>query len=193
MSEPKDLPRIVTERLVLRLPTVTDIPEIISYFKENESHLAPFEPQKPEGFYTDDSWKDRIAKHREAFLSDQAVRLYLFDAENDKDVLGTLEFSQISRGPLQACYLGYGISKKCEGKGLMHEGVSAAIHYAFRELNLHRIMANHLPDNERSARLLKRLGFQRECLAKDYLHINGEWRDHVLNSLHNVEWLPIPT
>jgi [ribosomal protein S5]-alanine N-acetyltransferase len=112
----------------------------------------------------------------------------MFDRTNENNVIGSMEFSQISRGPFQACYFGYGISKDYQGKGLMFEAGEAAIKYAFEELNLHRIMANHLPENERSAKLLKRLEFQVECVAKDYLNINGVWRDHVLNSLHNPNW-----
>jgi ribosomal-protein-alanine N-acetyltransferase len=184
----RELPRISTKNLILRLPELKDIPAILRYFKENEAHLSPFDPKKPDDFYTESFWKERIPKHLEAFRADQAIRLYLFDAKNDEEVVGTLELSQISRGPFQACYLGYGIAKKYEGKGFMHEGVSAAIVYAFDSLNLHRIMANHLPDNDRSARLLQRLGFVRECVAKDYLRIDGKWRDHVLNSLTNSHW-----
>lgn len=183
-----DLPKINSRNLILRLPELKDIPAILTYFKENEAHLSPFDPKKPIDFYAESFWEKRIPKYHEAFRSDQAVHLYLFDAKSDKEVIGTLEFSQISRGPFQACYLGYGIAKKYEGKGLMHEGVEAAISYAFGGLNLHRIMANHLPDNERSARLLQKLGFIKECVAKDYLRIKGEWRDHVLNSLTNSRW-----
>ncbi|MEK6579500.1 MAG: 30S ribosomal protein S5 alanine N-acetyltransferase, partial [Bdellovibrionota bacterium] len=36
--------------------------------------------------------------------------------------------------------------------------------------------------------ILKRLGFETEGLAKDYLFIGGRWRDHVLNSLTNPNW-----
>lgn len=50
------------------------------------------------------------------------------------------------------------------------------------ELKLNRIMANYLPDNQRSAGLLARLGFAQEGLAKRYLKINGHWRDHVLTA-----------
>jgi ribosomal-protein-alanine N-acetyltransferase len=165
-----------------------DIPEIIKYFTENETHLAPFDPNKPDGFYDAPFWLDRIPKHEQEFFADRAVRLFLFDLENNKTVLGGIGFSQISRGPFQACYLGYGISKKYEGKGMMYEALRAATLYAFHALNIHRIMANHMPENKRSASLLNRLGFQQECVAKEYLRINGAWRDHVLNSLHNPEW-----
>jgi len=180
--------RIQTQNLILRLPELTDVPEILRYFKENESHLSAFDPKKPDGFYTESFWQTKILKHHEAFHADQSVRLYLFNSKNNTEILGTLEFSQIVRGPFQACYLGYGIAKKYEGKGLMYEGIKAAIDYAFGDLNLHRIMANHLPDNHRSAKLLQRLGFVRECVAQRYLRINGSWRDHVLNSLTNESW-----
>jgi ribosomal-protein-alanine N-acetyltransferase len=46
-------------------------------------------------------------------------------------------------------------------------------------------MANYIPTNERSGLLLKRLGFAVEGYARDYLLINGQWRDHVLTALTN--------
>ena len=55
----------------------------------------------------------------------------------------------------------------------------------FQELRMHRIMANYLPTNERSGSLLRRLGFKVEGYARDYIYINGAWRDHILTSLVN--------
>ncbi|WP_311666215.1 GNAT family N-acetyltransferase [Paraburkholderia sp. WSM4177] len=40
-------------------------------------------------------------------------------------------------------------------------------------LQLHRVMANYRPDNLRSARLLERLGFENEGLARAYLKTDG--------------------
>ena len=48
-------------------------------------------------------------------------------------------------------------------------------------------MANHLPRNERSARLLARLGFEREGYARRYLQIAGVWEDHVLTALSRAD------
>ncbi len=70
----------------------------------------------------------------------------------------------------------------------MTEGLRAAIEFVFKKLNFHRVMANHLPENTRSEALLKRLGFEREGYAREYLFLNGAWRDHVLNSLVNPNW-----
>jgi ribosomal-protein-alanine N-acetyltransferase len=65
----------------------------------------------------------------------------------------------------------------------MFEALQASIAYMFHEQDLHRIMANHVPENVRSAALLQRLGFEREGYAREYLKINGIWRDHVLTAL----------
>ncbi len=61
------------------------------------------------------------------------------------------------------------------------------IRYAFEDLRLHRIMANYVPHNQRSAHLLRRLGFVQEGYAKEYLKIAGRWQDHVLTALTNPE------
>jgi ribosomal-protein-alanine N-acetyltransferase len=42
-----------------------------------------------------------------------------------------------------------------------------------------------VPTNERSAALLRRLGFVVEGYARDYLFIGGKFRDHILTSLTN--------
>ncbi len=62
------------------------------------------------------------------------------------------------------------------------EVLESAIDYVFTEVGLHRIMAAYVPKNERSARLLMRLGFEREGYAKRYLKIAGRWEDHILTA-----------
>ena len=104
------------------------------------------------------------------------------------EVVGTCNFTQIAKGPWRACVLGYQIARRHEGRGLMREALSATIDYAFRDMRLHRVMANYRPENARSARLLERLGFVREGFARDYLFIDGAWRDHVLTSKTNPEF-----
>ena len=88
---------------------------------------------------------------------------------------------------MQACYLGYSIDKMLEGQGIMREILEAGIAYIFDEFKLHRIMANYIPNNERSGQLLRSLGFEEEGLAKFYLKIAGSWQDHVLTSKLNPE------
>ncbi|MGF6790205.1 RimJ/RimL family protein N-acetyltransferase [Paraburkholderia sp. 35.1] len=51
--------------------------------------------------------------------------------------------------------------------------MSNAIDHVFSTLQLHRVTANYRPDNLRSARLLERLGFENEGLARAYPKIDG--------------------
>lgn len=180
-------PQLRTDRLLLRLPELEDVPAILSFHHENAAHFAPTDPPKPAGFETEGFWRERMPLLQAAWEAEQSLNLHLF-FPGSPELVGTASFSQMFRGPFQACYLGYKIAQRHEGKGLMHEALARAIDFVFRDLNFHRIMANHLPENARSAAVLKRLGFVKEGLAKEYLLINGAWRDHVLNSLTNPHW-----
>ena len=82
--------------------------------------------------------------------------------------------------------VGYQIDREFEGRGLMREALSTAIDELFSpHVNLHRVQANVRPENVRSLGLLERLGFVREGLARDYLYIDGAWRDHVTTARLN--------
>jgi ribosomal-protein-alanine N-acetyltransferase len=48
------------------------------------------------------------------------------------------------------------------------------------------------PENLRSVALLQRLGFDDEGLAREYLYIDGAWRDHRLFALRNAEFRGVP-
>jgi ribosomal-protein-alanine N-acetyltransferase len=65
----------------------------------------------------------------------------------------------------------------------MTEALRAVCAHAFTQMGLHRIQANHLPENLRSAAVLQRLGFEVEGYARSFLLIDGRWRDHVLTAL----------
>ncbi|HEX8748463.1 MAG TPA: GNAT family N-acetyltransferase [Pyrinomonadaceae bacterium] len=187
----RDIPVIETERLRLTIPDVCEAARMVSYVKENREHFAPWAPPEPAGYYTEKFWREYLQTSRRQFEQDFSMRLIIFlpdDAE--RAVVGDCNFTNFVRGPFQACYLGYKIAKRAEGRGLMHEALQAAINYAFETLRLHRIMANYVPTNERSGRLLRRLGFTVEGYARDYLLVGGAWRDHVLTSLTNTSLKP---
>lgn len=196
---PRDLPTLITPRLRIRLGMPEDIHEIIQFYKENEEHFTPWSPPLPNGFYSPAYWRERIRLGIEEFRLGTSIRLFVFRQHSPDgtrltrgELIGTISFTQIYRGPFQACYLGYAIGRGAEGQGYMAEGLRSAIDYVFREQGIHRLMANYMPRNIRSGNLLKRLGFVAEGLARDYLLIQGEWRDHVLTSLTHPHWKADP-
>ncbi|WP_422731094.1 GNAT family N-acetyltransferase [Leclercia pneumoniae] len=103
--------------------------------------------------------------------------------KNDQKIIGSINFTNFVYGVFQACYLGFSLDHASQGKGLMYESLESSIEYVRENYGIHRIMANHLPDNLRSSNTLKKPGFKKEGYAQSYLKINGEWQDHILNSL----------
>lgn len=86
--------------------------------------------------------------------------------------------------------LGYKLAERFVGHGLMYEALVAVLDACFGPLCLHRVEANHMPENVRSAAVLDRLGFERHGIAEAYLQIgpDGAFRDHVLRSTRAERW-----
>lgn len=181
-------PKLESERIILRLACLDDVPAIIRYYTENKIHLAPFEPLRFSGFYTESYWYEQVKQALYEFSTDYSLQLFLFTKENEDAIIGSINFRNFIRGVFQSCTLGYSLAEASQGKGYMTEALEVAINYVFAQLNMHRIMASYLPHNQRSGRLLKRLGFVVEGYARDYLLIDGHWQDHILSSLINHNW-----
>jgi ribosomal-protein-alanine N-acetyltransferase len=131
-----------------------------------------------------------VSRHRRAFETGSAVMLFVFPKDDPTEVIGQVSYSSIVRGPADMCMVGYALAAKAQGHGYMQEALTASLAYVFEHLNLHRVMANFMPHNIRSNAVLRRLGFTVEGYARDYLFVDGEWRDHVLTSLTNPNWKP---
>lgn len=177
-----------TERLLLRLASPNDAEFLVRYYTENRDYLAPWEPVRSEEFYTISFWQNMLQEARQEFLNGRSMRLVFSLKSSAPDpIVGVANFNNMIRGVFQACYLGYSIDHRYQGQGLMYEALQRAITFAFEELRLHRVMANYIPRNERSARLLRKLGFVPEGYARDYLKIAGKWEDHILTALVKPE------
>ena len=184
--------RLQTSRLVLAPPDAGDAGPLLDYYVRNRPHFRPWEPRREASFYTVEGMAGRIGAQRDAMRRQQALHL-LLRAADAGTIVGECGFTNIVRGPFQACHLGFSLCRDAEGQGLMHEALRCALDFVFAGLGLHRVMANYRPENARSARLLGRLGFEQEGLARAYLHIDGQWRDHVLTSLIDDDTRRAPT
>ena len=173
-----------SERLTITKVTAADAPALRTYYLENEEHLRRFQPRRAEGYHSAKAWQERAQEFERA--QRQELALFLVGRLRGESRIATVcSFSNIARGVFQACNVGYSVHKELEGMGIMSEMLGKSIGHVFKDLDLHRVMANYLPENERSERLLRRFGFEREGYARSYLKIAGEWRDHVLTSLIN--------
>ncbi|WP_137169491.1 GNAT family N-acetyltransferase [Marinomonas sp. FW-1] len=175
-------PRIVTERGVLRILDESQAPLLYDYINQEKDFLAQWEPLRSEGYYSLETCALRIREMRRDFLEDRGV-VFCFLSPSEDKMLAYTNYSNIIRGVFQACNLGYSIRESEQGKGIMHEALTAGLEYLSKELHIDRIQASYMPRNVRSAAVLKKLGFDKEGVARDYLKINGKWEDHILTAL----------
>ena len=59
--------------------------------------------------------------------------------------------------------------------------------YLFGELRLHRLEVAIRPENEKSIRVVQKLGLRYEGERPRYLHVDGDWRDHSMFAVHAEE------
>jgi ribosomal-protein-alanine N-acetyltransferase len=191
MHPPPDF-ALVGERVIVRLGRPSDAPRLLAFFRDNDDFIARTQNRFRPELMREDSLIATLMVRRADYEADRSCSTFLFDRTSGTP-LGYANLTNFVRGYFQACYLGYGLGEQSEGKGLMTEALRLLLPFAFERLALHRIMANHTPDNTRSAALLTRLGFRREGLAPRYLSIHDQWRDHVLTALHPEDFEPTKT
>ena len=181
-------PELRGERIALVRLRPADAARLAEFHARNRAHLAPWSPPQAKELESEEGCRARLLKSNAEAEAGTALRLHLVSLEEPAgEILGHASLSQIFRGPFLNAYLGYAIGREWEGRGLMTEALRLLVAHAFGPLELHRLQANHVPENARSARVLKRLGFRKEGLAKDYLFIGGAWRDHVMTALLNPD------
>lgn len=184
MERRRETPRLAGPRVTLTLAGPSEAAALAAFHDREWDHLVPWLPPRTPAWRTEAHWRRWGEETIDLFLDDRGVRLVLrLPDRPDAGVIGQLNLNMLVRGSFQAATLGYHMGAGHQGQGLMREALELAIGYAFGPLGLHRLMANHLPENTRSAGLLQRLGFIREGYAKGYLFIGGAWRDHVLTAL----------
>jgi [ribosomal protein S5]-alanine N-acetyltransferase len=95
------------------------------------------------------------------------------------ELVGQVTVGGISWGSLRAAYIGYWIDSAVAGRGIMPTAVAMACDHCLDTLRLHRLEINIRPENAASLRVVEKLGLRREGERAAYLHIDGDWRDHV--------------
>lgn len=180
-GRPEKACRIVAwgNEVYVRSPQATDMAEFLRIVDESRAFHEPwaYPPSTPDHF------ADYVAR-----VDDPACAPLLLCKRTGNRVVGAVNLSNICYGNFCNACIGYWIGIHDRGQGLMKEGLSIVLQFAFRELNLHRIEANVQPGNESSRRLLVRIGFRFEGFSPGFLRIGGEWKDHERWAIRSDEY-----
>jgi ribosomal-protein-alanine N-acetyltransferase len=113
-----------------------------------------------------------------------------FAIDYQERFVGQITVNNVIRGSAQFASVGYWIDQRVAGRGLMTRAVAMVIDHCFSQVGLHRIEVAIRPENHASLRVVDKLGIPLVGLAPGYLHIDGEWRDHLLFGITREQAAP---
>ncbi|HXD07726.1 MAG TPA: GNAT family protein [Burkholderiaceae bacterium] len=159
----------MASRIVLRSPALSDQREFLAAVARSSALHRPW-VAPPAAAAAFRAYVDRMAQ--------PANCAWLVCERESGRIAGVINITNIVLGPLRSGYTGYYAFAGFERRGLMREGLTAAVRHAFTKLRLHRVEANIQPGNAASIALARACGFSQEGFSPRYLKIGGRWRDH---------------
>lgn len=165
------------EKIYIRFLEESDAEALYELQVRNKSFFEKFLTTRKSDFYTLESQQELI---KESILKREKDEKYVFGIfeKATNELIGNVSLSEVLRGPLQSCFIGYYLNFLHNGKGYMTEAVRLAVKFAFNEIHLHRIEAGVMPHNLPSMKVLEKSGFHKEGIAQKNVLINSKWEDH---------------
>lgn len=161
-----------------------DADSLLDLHVRNRAFFQIYTPLREESFYTRAGQLEQIKMSKERREVDEQYLCGIVALDSGV-LVGCVSLSEVLRGPLQSCFIGYYLDQAHNGKGYATEAVRLLVDHAFGTLKLHRIEAGVMPHNGRSIRVLEKAGFHKEGIARKNVRINGLWEDHQVLAILN--------
>ncbi|CAB4563613.1 MAG: GNAT family N-acetyltransferase [Actinobacteria bacterium] len=107
-------------------------------------------------------------------------RSFSFAIWKGPNLIGQISLAGVIYGAMRGGHIGYWIDRNFANRGYTTMAVQMLTQYAFQELKLHRIEINLRPENAASRKVAEKAGYILEGQRPRYLHIDGDWRDHIV-------------
>lgn len=179
----KDLPRLETDRLVLRQRTRHDVPDMFAYVSLSEVCYPAAVPLiaslEDEYDYFDNHYRQNLEK--QGLPSGYGITI-----KGEDKVIGSCDFNH--RHDDDVFEIGYLLHPDYWGKGYMTEAVAALVEVAFSILNLHKVEIRCYDYNKGSSRVAEKLGFTLEGRIRNRKDGQGKQCDLLEYGLLKEEW-----
>ena len=172
-----NFPELESARLLLRKQRLTDAPDLqlirsdktVMKFMDSDYHLTV---QQSENF---------IEENLQAYTQEEAISWALIE-KSTQQFIGDFTYWKIDKKNSRA-EIGYTLKPQFWGNGYMTEAMVQILKFGFNNLKLHSIEANVNPKNEKSKKLLKRIGFRKEGYFRENYYFDGAYLDSEIFSL----------
>ncbi len=170
-------------RLKLLRPSDRSAEQVLYFYTKNRALFERYEAARSADFYTKAYQQKILTNEFHLALQQQCFRFWIYEKSNPCRIIGTISFYNIIHSIYDRCETGYKFDPSFWHKGYAREAMSLGISLMFDELNLHRIEAYVMKENNPSIRLLSDLNFQLEGICRKSIRIRGSWEDHMLFAL----------
>lgn len=165
----RDPPVLETPRLYLRKMLKKDSADMYEYAcRSDVTEYLLWEPHSSE-MYTYKYLSYIQSRYRAGDFYDWSIIL----RESDK-MIGTCGFTRLNVESNSA-EIGYVLNPVYWGIGLAPEAVRAVMKFGFWQLRLHRIEARYMVGNERSRRVMEKVGMTYEGVGRDSMHVKDKY------------------
>ncbi|MNW61954.1 putative ribosomal N-acetyltransferase YdaF [compost metagenome] len=87
--------------------------------------------------------------------------------------------------------LGFAVLSEYAGRGYGSEATRLLLHFAFQELQAHKVVGMCNSQNVRSVALMQYVGMTREAVFQEELWWNKQWTDQYFFSILEREFKPV--
>ncbi len=176
------LPELTTERLTMRKMMVTDTEDMYAYAGRTDvtKYLTWYPHANRE--YTKEYLQYLGNRYAAGMFYDWAV-VY----EPDCRMVGTCGFTSFDCAA-DSAEVGYVLNPEYWGKGIAAEALQRVLRFGFEELGLHRIEARFIEENERSRRVMEKVGMTFEGVHREAMLIKGSYVNIGVCAVLRSEW-----
>lgn len=175
---------IETDRLVLRKIDISDAEDMFSNWASDEevTRYVPWKPHK-----TIEDTKE-IINFWLIDIDDADVYRWCIVYKDSMQPIGTIDVVNLDED-LETAEIGYCLSRKHWGQGIMTEALIAVIDYLFSNVNFNRITAKHNVKNLASGKVMEKSGMTFEGVLRQAGKDNkGDYCDLSYYSILREEW-----
>ncbi len=178
--------RIQTSRLVVRCWDPRDAAMLKKAIDANLDHLRPWMDWAQDEPRPLEPKIEMLRRARAQFDLNQDYPFGIFNPEETRVIGGGGLHTRIGIGALE---IGYWIDQEFINQGLATEAAAALTRVAFEVEEVRRVEIHCDPNNVRSARIPKKLGFTLEVVRRKFLYQGGDrFRDTMIWTLLDSEY-----
>ncbi|MBM7703445.1 GNAT family N-acetyltransferase [Metabacillus iocasae] len=179
----KEFPTLETKRLRMRKLTMEDAKDIFLYGSDNQvTRYVTWDTHE------NIEESEKFVQYALAQYEKKQLAPWGIERKEDGKMIGTIDFVSWNKKHGSA-EVGYAISREYWGHGYVPEALQTLLELGFNEMELVRISARCLKENEQSKRVLEKVGMAYEGLIRKGMHLKGEYRDLCMYAILKEEYV----